>query len=263
MELYECVNYRSDLKFVFSRYIREYDIKKANISILYKYGVLSREKYIELYNSTREKRQIEIGLMERANPEIYEILANGIIKAKKLLFLSNNINESSVLSIKNDAVFIIGEPLKYTEFGGIEFVNKNTYSTFVDLNKIEVYYGLDRVNSSEVIDVKGLGKNKELHSDFMTDFVVYILNSIETGDIEDAISSLTDFYKDYLDLKLNIGYYREYNSDSLYSFKNTHYKATYLNDTEYNKKCLDISYNINILRHLASCLSIAYFDKQK
>lgn len=262
--LYECVNYRSDLKFIHSRFIREYDIRKANISILYKYGVIDLNTYNNLFKSSREKRQIEIGLMEKQNPKIYDILAKGIIQAKKDLFLSNHIQDSSVLSIKNDAVFILDEKLKYTTFdsGLIEFVNKNTYTSFVSLNKIELYYGFNKVDNTEVVDVKGIGKNLYLHRNYMVDFIVYILNCIESGEISDALSSFTDFYKDYIELNLSIGYYREFNSASLYKLKGIDYTVSHLEENT-NKNCLDISYNLYILRELYSYISYIYFQSNK
>ena len=263
MELFGSVNYRSPVNFIHSRFIREYDIKKANISILYKYGVIDENTYKRLYNSSREIRQIEIGLMEKYNPEVYKILANGIIEAKKELFQTNSIQDHEVLSIKNDAVFILDRQLQYTKFGIVEFVPKNTYTSYMNLNKIEVLYGLDKISNKETIDVKGIGKCIDLHREYFLDFIAFVMSSIETEDIETVISSFCDFYKDYVELKLPINYYREFNSDSKYRITNSMYAVSSLLDTDENRRCLDISYNLYLLRIIHGYLTSTFFEVKR
>ena len=135
---------------------------------------------------------------------------------------------------------------------------------FLNLKGIEFYYGFDRVAGTESIDVKGLGKKAYLHEPFMTDFIAYILNSIETGDVEDTISSFQEFFKDYTEGNLDIGYYREYNSESMYPIMNTRYKVMYAdNDRDTKTKVINGRYNIDILREIFSMLSSRYFLKIK
>ena len=43
--LYQQTNYMADVDYLISTYIREYDISKANINILYKYGVINKQQY--------------------------------------------------------------------------------------------------------------------------------------------------------------------------------------------------------------------------
>lgn len=263
--LYEKVNYISGLKFLFSTYIREYDISKANINILYSKGVLSKDMYDKLKVATREERQITIGIMQLENKKVQNILSSGIIEAKKQLFEANNIQDNDILSIKNDAVFIINKVLSNTRFGGnIEFKLKNTFTDFIHLQGIEIYYGIDRVFKTETIEIKGLGKNKYLHDNFMTDFIIYMITELESGNVESAISSFTDFYNDYINGELNIGYYREYNSTSMYSIINQPYKISNPGNDKYTKtKVININYNLNILRQLFGYISEKYFiDKR-
>ena len=83
--LYEKKNYTIDIHFLHSVMIREYDIQKANISILYKYGVIDYNKYIYLYNAPRDVRQYVIGNLQKDN-SITQSLQNGIIESRRLLF---------------------------------------------------------------------------------------------------------------------------------------------------------------------------------
>ena len=267
-KLFENVNYRSDIKFVHSRFIREYDIRKANISILYKSGVIDKVTYNRLYNSSRATRQIEIGLMEKYNPEVYKVLAAGIIEAKRKLFTMNDIKDYEVLSIKNDAVFILDRQLQYTEIDDIiVFAQKNTYTSYISLNfgsRVEIFYGLDKISNSEKVDVKGISDNLlYLHKDYFLDFIVFILSSIETESIEEVISSFKDFYNNYISLSLPIEYYREFNSDSKYRILNTIYAANSLADTDENKRLLNISYNLTLLREIYEYLTKTFFEVKK
>lgn len=260
-KLYEKVNYISGLKFLFSNYIREYDLSKANINVFYLKGVIDKNLYNKLMIASREERQITIGLLELEDRKNIKILADGIIEAKKMLFEANDIKDSDVLTIKNDAVFVINKVLNHTKFGEfLDFKLKNTFTDFIYLKGIEIYYGYNRVTNTENIQTKGLGKKAYLHKDFMLDFIVYIMSEIEMGNIESAISSFTDFFNDYTTGKLDIGYYREFNSDAMYSIINSPYKVFTADNDEYTKtNIININYNMNVLRDLFGYLSDKYF----
>lgn len=264
-ELYEKVNYISGLKFLFSNYIREYDLSKANINVLFLKGIIDKDMYDKLYSSTRDERQRTIGLMELKDRKVTLFKAQGIKEAKKMLFEANNIKDTEILTIKNDAVFTINKVLHHTKFGDyIDFQLKNTFTDFVYLKGIEVYYGYDRISGVENIQTKGLGKKAYLHKDFMLDFIVYIMSEIENGNINDAISSFTDFFNDYISGKLDIGYYREFNSDSMYSIINSKYKVFAAENDEHTKtKVLNINYNLHLLRELFGYISGKYFTDIK
>lgn len=264
-ELYEKVNYISGLKFLFSNYIREYDLSKANINVLFLKGILDEDMYRKLYVATREERQTTIGLMELRDRKVTLAKAEGIKEAKKLLFETNGIKDNEILTIKNDAVFTINKILHHTKFNDyIDFKLKNTFTDFVYLKGIEVYYGYDRVSGTENIQTKGLGKRAYLHKDFMLDFIVYIMSEIENGNIDDAIASFSDFFNDYISGSLDIGYYREFNSDSMYSIINSKYRVfTAENDEHTKTKVININYNMNLLRDLFGYISGKYFTDIK
>ena len=259
--LYEKINYISGVPFVFSRFIREYDISKANISILYSKGIISEDLYNQLYNSDRMERQIFIGNLQKQNPKIVKALQQGIVEAKKNLFLANNLSNEDILTIKNDAVFTIDRDLRYTKFGNIEFKLKNLYTSFMRIDRLEFYYSFNRITKEEKMDVKGLGKKQYLHQEYMTDFIEYIMNSIESGDIENIITNFTSFYRSYINRELPIYYYREYNPYSYYRIYGTNYCLDYLNNTVDNIMSLDISYNNYILTCIYKYISSIYMNQ--
>ena len=123
--LYDNINYTSGISYLDNTFIYEYDISKANINVLYSKKAIDKDTYDYLYNANRDTRQVYIGKLQKENKEIATILKAGIIEAKKWLFEANNIHDYEVLSIKNDAVFIINRVLNYTQFSIIEFKCKN------------------------------------------------------------------------------------------------------------------------------------------
>ena len=90
--LFNKVNYTKNINYIISNFIFEYDIRKANISILKLYGKISEAFYNQLLESKKEYRERTIGCMIRDNPDIGKILAMGIIEAKKD-FMEGNIGE--------------------------------------------------------------------------------------------------------------------------------------------------------------------------
>ena len=264
-ELYNHINYRSDAPYVISRYVREYDISKANINILYSLGLISKETYDYLYSADRMVRQIQIGLLQRDDRNIAIALKAGIIEAKKQFFISNNIQDNEVLAIKNDAIFLIDKIAINTKFGNVEFKNKNTYTSFYKLcNNIELYYHIDIINNVEKLDIKGIKpEQSQLHDLYFLEFLKVLFCSAETESIESTIDLLTTFYKEYIELKLDVEYYREFNSESLIKLKRMSslymYKADFIDPK--HKDCLDISFNLNILRGLHQIYSGILFSR--
>jgi len=254
-KLYNQIVYNSPIPFLISQFIREYDIEKANINILYKYKVITKEQYDYLYKCPRMERQITIGNLERKNKEITEIKKKGITEAKKLFFESNDISDNEVLSIKNDAIFLINKVATITRFDNINFVNKNVYTSFYRLNnnKIEAYYLYDRIKDIEKIDIKGISKEKvDLHREFFIDFLLTVFQTSELESIEDTIKLISSFNQIYLNLDLDVEYYRNFDEMSKYmiAMKNRNYYLDTIKRT--NLKDINIICNLNIIRELWS-----------
>ena len=134
-KLYQKVNYTAPIDYLISKNIREYDITKSNINILLFFNKISKEQYDHFYNMDKTERNETIGKIIRDDEELKQAILDGVIEAKRMFFEANNIQDDEVLSIKNDAVFIIDRAMKYTKFGNIEFVNKNSYTSFYKFYK--------------------------------------------------------------------------------------------------------------------------------
>lgn len=254
MSILNSHNYIIDTPFIVSSYIREYDISKANINILYKYKVLTKEQYEYYLTVDRMTRQRDIGIMQKDN-KIVKILQQGILEAKKMFFEANGITESDIVAIKNDAVFILNKIPTVTKFDNIEFVNKNIYTSFYKLPYgLELYYYYDMVNNVEKLDVKGISEDRlKLHEEYFLEFLKVTLSSAQMDSIENTLDIVITFYDKYLKKELDLGYYRTFNSESVYCIRRdisdyNMYKAYFLE--EYNKIDVDITHNLYIIRQL-------------
>lgn len=261
--LYKEKNYTINIPYIFNQYIREYDISKANISILFSKGVINRELYNQLYYADRMIRQVYIGNMIKYNPKIQEVLNEGIIEAKQKLFEANGITDNDIVSIKNDAVFVLNKAPNILEFGDIKFVHKNTYTSFMRINELEIYYGYNF--NYEVIDIKGI-KDTDLelyHTDFLN-IIIDIFRCIQKNGAEVALRYMNYIINQYVNLELPINTYRRFRSSNDYLFNTytTAYGVHHLDDNMGNKRAIDINYNLNILRTIHNYISQLLYEEK-
>ena len=265
-KLYEKVNYTMNVDNLISHYIREYDIVKANINILYREGLLSKERYDYFYNLPKMEREVAIGILQR-NENYSRALKNGIIRAKKEFFEANNIQDWQVLAIKNDAIYLIDIPALITKIDNIEFKLKNIYTSFYHIDKYECYYYKDPMGSNEILDVKGISdSNLELHKNYFLEFLKTVFDMAQKEPVENILEFLKAFNENYMALNLDVEFYREFNAESLYALKQTlsdynSYKSRCVDKSM--KKHLDISYNTYIIRKLYQIYSSIYFSHKK
>ena len=188
-DLYKKVNYTSNIKALISTNIREYDLSKANINALYKNDIISTKEYKRYLTMNNIQRKVNVGLIIRNNPNVGNIIRKTIKESKKLLFEENNIKPENVLSIKNDAVFLIEIKPKITRFDNMVFIHKNTYSSFYKIFNMELYYYLDSINGIEKLHVKGISDNNlKLHEIYFIDFLKELFYTAETETVDDVLN---------------------------------------------------------------------------
>ena len=213
-DLHKNINYLASDQMVLNK-IYEYDIKSANTSCLRRAKKLKPETLNMIDELPKHDREVYIGKMIAEDPSIRETIAEGIAWAKKMLFMHNGIQDEEVLSIKNDAVYIVGRRLTKTKFGPIEFVEKGCYALYLNLDKIELYY--DRKNKT--VSVKGIKDevvNDPDHQKGMIQFFVTVMEHL-VMDRRDALRKyLIDFSNDYKKKKLPVEYYKEFSRENIY-----------------------------------------------
>lgn len=257
--LWNNVNYKYPMKFCHNIFIREYDMSKANISSLLYAKKIDKNLYDYLYNADKPVREKYIGIMILKDPSIYQSIQDGIIEGKRRLFLNNNLKDSDILSIKNDAVFVIGKDLLYTEFDIFKFNCKNVYTMYIQSQDIEIYYGdeLSLDGSLSVnLDIKGINDDLlPLHQPGMLDIISETCYLLQHDTIQHCILFLSDICNKYINLELPIEYYREFNYLSKYKVK-TNIFSYYLDDINDKYKFqIDINRNFLILRDLLHIIS--------
>lgn len=263
--MYEKDLFLTDDSIIINRIIREYDMSKANINILLYKGLINQDQFDKYYNMPKGLRERTIGTLQRDYPKINQGLKDGFVEARKMLFETNNLNESNVVAVKKDAVFTLDKYLEYNQFKNLVFLNKNTYSSFIQAYKLELYYS----KFTDSIDVKGIGELSIVkHQNFMVDFLCYLFNILETTSLNNTIIILKEFLESYRNGELELGYYREFNNRSEFCTRykiggqNMYIQDIGIQDSEvsssYVLNKLDISYNYLLLSEILRILLSRY-----
>lgn len=256
--------YLAPIPYLISHYIYEYDISKANISVLLYKGIIDQKEHDFIKSLPRDARQVYVGYMQK-NTEIAEALSEGVAEFRYRFINDNNITDMELLSVKNDAIFVIDKVPRITVFDNIEFVRKNVYTSYFNLNKLEVYYYLNQIDGTEIIDIKGVNDDKLiLHQDHFIHFLCAVFEHIQTKTIDKTIDLINIFHNKYVNRELPIEFYRELNADCGYRISRKNGEA-YLLETinEDADKYLNISFNLNIIRELYSIVSNIYFNTRR
>lgn len=271
--LYERYNYIIPDKMVSYNYLVEYDLSRANISILYAMGVIDKYLFDLLNVIPKQQREITIGMKIAEEKEESEletgkrisvtenIIKEGIKSAKEQFVIQNHIQDYQIVRIANDALLVKPlEPIEYTSFpygsSLLEFKIDGVYTSMVQLADIVILFN----SESCAVDVKGIDNDKiSLCEKFLTAICEIILY-IEKGDLKIAKMKYIDFYEDYVSLQLPIDYYRELNAGTGYRIKYNGFltvpktcRLLGLN-SQFDMSKLDISYNLYILREIYSII---------
>lgn len=245
------INYVCESRFV-SGQIIEYDIRQANINMLYKYEIIDDNYYNYLSHVPKIQREVIIGNLIKEDKDKYKIIQKGIKEAKCQLFDSNNIKEYEVVRIANDAVYVNRvNGLKYTMFDGIEFVPKSNSNCYLKLYNLLFFINC---GNNITVDIKGLGQNYDIHQP-MISIIVNIINELYYIGVKEAMKSLSDFIDDYQNKRLGVEYYREMNPEALYRVLGGEF---FLSTISTLTPEIDINYNLWILRELSSVLYEIY-----
>jgi hypothetical protein len=246
MEIYKKDQYLNEnVPFIISNMIREYDIHSAGLNILFWKKAITKREYERLSSLDKIERNIQIGLMMRSNSKLTDILKAGFEEVRCLFLQANKLTEDDILSIKKDALFIINKRPTQTTIEQIEFINKNTYTSYYYLNKLEFYYYI----RDDRIDVKGISDiTLQQHKDYFISFLKTIFRLAERSEARIIRKKIREFSEDYKKLKLDVEYYRELNYDSLFKIYNFQINGELLAMDSIDKSMLndgfvDISYN--------------------
>lgn len=243
-DLYKKTNYLTKVPLYIGR-ITEYDIRAANLSAMRDTGKFSAEILEKLEASDKHTREVKVGIMIRHDASIGKMIKKGILKARENLFRANCIQESDVISIKNDAVYVVGKRLKHLEFGPFKFIPKNVYSLLFQLDRIEFYYD----SRKHRVDVKGLGSGASDPDiqEGMLKFFAEVFRYLLSGRRNDLRKYLIRFSTDYKSKKLPVQYYKEMTSSPVYRtmFEIAGFDHNLTTATDHDREIINGIYNYN------------------
>lgn len=194
--------------------IFEYDMKRAGLSICKTENLLPPDKISRLEKMEKHKADVWLGTEQRTNKTLKEGLKEGFRKYRMLFGEMNELSDTDILSVKKDAIFTT-KYCEYTDIGDyITFREKNHYEAYLYINNCECYWGPDGK-----LDIKGItDSNVALHQDYMNSFIWTFMKYLCQYDIDGARRYIVKFIDDYKTKKVPIGYYREFNSASEYTY---------------------------------------------
>lgn len=247
-ELWEMDHYRADFNMLVNVDIVEYDLKSANTSIAREYDLLPEKQCDKLDALPKKQREIKVGLLKQKDPIYAEKEKLGFIAAREAFFRKNEINDTDVIAIKRDAIFI-KRYLPHEQVGEhLLFRVKNEYCGYLNLNPVEVYQRRDRT-----LYTSGINDDvyKSSHAYWFGDFLSMVLSTKANSGRDNALNYIRRFYDEYKWFKLDPEYYREFNASSRYAYKDGTYSGI-----EYREDLseLDISYNQRIICKLVNYL---------
>lgn len=226
-----------DIDYLISREIVEYDMKNAGFNIIKKFKLLPQSEIEYISTLSKKEKNIYIGKQQLSNPSLKENLKIGFQEMRKQFIEKNKLEDKDILSIKKDAIITL-KRCYYCDFNPIKFVEKNIYTSYCYLNRLEIYIG------KNYVDVKGIkDENLEKHNKYFLSFIFTFFKNMETRDKKYNIKFLTDFAIKYREGKLPIGYYRELNSDSKYKYRQIICDTALLTDHIDSIENINISYN--------------------
>lgn len=245
-DLHLRTNYTSDIKLITDTIITEYDIKSAGMNILFDLGLISESLFNDLKNMDKLDRNVYIGKMLRNNKEMNKSLNDGFKLARELFFKNNNLNDSDILSIKKDAIFVIGKKCNNLRISNnIEFIENDEYDNYINILGKEHYINL----YNEEIVVKGYHKEAvKHHKKYLFNFLIECLWENKKKDKKDLYIKLLLFKNNYISNNLDYRYYYDIIEEG-YRIKsgNFIYNMEDINGLDLNEINLDKSNNLSFI----------------
>mgnify|MGYP000859248998 CR=1 FL=1 len=239
---------------IISHNICEYDIRKANISVLFDAGMIDEKTYNTLYMADRMERQKYVGLLQLKDEKYTKVLQEGIEKARNVFLKRNGIDKSNIIRISNDAIYTHSIEAHHTKITPhVEFVKKSSFTSYmkVEFNSYikgysyEIFYGFDPILQKEWYKVLGIKDTVQFHDNFMQ-LILMIFNILETSGMRDGLKACMDVIRAYENREYPIEFYRPFDSRGKYL-----YNGYYVDDIDgFNSigdDSVNFNHNLNIL----------------
>ena len=257
-KLYERDLYTSkDYDYIISKRIIEYDIKSANVNLCRYYKLLPEEELQKIEMMDKHNRVVYVGKLQK-NKEFANKLSKAFKDIRKQFFIANGIVDSDILSIKKDAIFVVGKRCRNTNFGNITFVEKNVYSSFHKLNGLEFYYS----GREDRLDIKGIDDNSLYLYQKFINILKRLFRYLERGQKEEFVRFVKDFSQNYKEKKLSYEYYKEFKPKGTYTLiqEDTSKSMVFSLDSIYDSIDNKLFINYNYMAYILPIIQKHYFN---
>lgn len=257
MSIYMKHNYlNKNIKYIKNGVITEYDMKNGGISILHHNKYITEKEFEYLNSLDKLEKNVIVGKWLKDNPDISKALMEGFIEAREIFFEENEIEDSQVLAIKKDAIFLIDKIVdKEVLNEDYTFRKKNQYTSYIKLSNNEFYYSLQK----DILDIKGFDENvKEKQKDHLFKFIKECLELDANGKDEELFIKLLEFKDSFVNKKLPLEYYYDIKFGGyLFKYENFHMLVKdedTINRDMINEKYFNFNINLNLILELISIL---------
>lgn len=211
--------YNNDLMYAFNKNIVEWDMKAASVSVSERYGLLDEETITKMKLMPKDVRTKKMGLIQREDKEFSKRLLECIMDARTHFLEENHIQEDQILSLHSDAVIFIAKGRVKSVVNGIEFVNKESHSSYIRYDKMEMFY-----NDGEIL-YKGIpDEMRQSQTMGLNRYLVKVFRMLEDNDPA-VLDYISKFQRDYLQDKLPEYYYQSFGHIGEYKFENLNFLA--------------------------------------
>ncbi|WP_301066565.1 hypothetical protein [uncultured Duncaniella sp.] len=263
------VKYRAPADFLIDTNIREYDISKANISILFDAGVIDAETYNILASQPKQIREVTVGKMQGRDPTISQKLKEGLAYCRSVFILGNNLSDEEILSINNDSITVIGDRrIEITRvMEHVFFRLDGQYRMFFSVpamnQHFDFLYGYNKISKEEQFRTRNFGHAAPFHEPYMFDFFRELFKTLQVEGVESAMQLLHSFHELYVNRELDVGYYRRLDQSGMFDVgginsEYANFQAFVLGNI--TRADLNISFNESVLRSIMGMLSSYYFQ---
>lgn len=261
--LWQYHNYNAPVRYLFDKTITEYDISKANISILLDAKKITPEEYVRLADADRMTRQYQIGCMIRDNKSLQTVLNDGFTNARQKLCQILGLEDQNILHIVKDAVFVVDNmnvcrPEVVNVSDVVQFTKRNTFANYLRLGRAVYYYHIyNIINETTAYKVRGIGEvGIQRHSQYFIQILNTILNARQLNGFKWAYDRCRESYQNLINRSISVEYARRFDAQSMFDLKTisefSTFQAEYLSAEA--ETMVDPSFNLEILSFIGNCL---------
>lgn len=258
-KLYERDLYTTkDYDYLIGKRIIEYDMKSANVNLCRYYKLLPENEIIKIENMNKYDRVVYVGKLQKNDREFAAKLSKAFKDMRKQFFIANGIEDSDILSIKKDAIFVIKKRCRNTNFGNVTFVEKNVYSSYHKLNGLEFYYS----GREDRLDIKGIDDDSLYLYQKFINILKRLFRYLERNQKEEFVHFVKDFSQNYKNKLLSYEYYKELKPRGCYTLiqddpdKRIVYGLDNIDESIDERLCI----NYNYMAYILPMIQRHYFD---